>query len=122
MHARRVRCAARLRPTAEFALVAVLSDTRANEAGVPHAIENCAYRLCGMADEVGRHARQVVGQIVEEIRDHSLLSGPKEGTSLNVPSLYPCLYPRMYPSWISDKAGKHEGRGHRRTTCGAVVI
>jgi hypothetical protein len=57
------------------------------------------YQVRGMADEVGRHARQVVGQIVLEIRDHSLRSGPKRGTCLNVPSLYPCLSPSMYPSF-----------------------
>jgi len=95
--------AARLRPTAEFAIVAVLSDTGANEAAVPRAIEYCAYQERGMADEVGRHARQVVGQIVLEIRADSVLVGPEGGTSVNVPSLYPCLYPLLYPPFVSDK-------------------
>src|SRR5215470_13493500 len=78
---------ARLRPTAEFALDADLKDMKADEAAVPHVNRRCTYRLCGMADEVGRHARQVVGQIVEEIRHHSLLLGQERGTCLNVPFL-----------------------------------
>ena len=35
-----------------------------------------------MADEVGRHARQVVGEIVLEIRDHSVLVGTEKGYKL----------------------------------------
>jgi hypothetical protein len=62
--------------------------------------------LRGMVDEVGRRARQVVGQIVEEIRHHSLLLVAETGTSLNVPSLYPCLYPLLYPSFISDSESR----------------
>ena len=89
--------AARLRPTAEFALAGVLKDMKADEAAVPHANRRCTYQLCGMADEVGRHDRQVVGQIVEEIRHHSLLLGQERGTCLNVPFLYPILYPLLYP-------------------------
>src|SRR5262245_1011088 len=76
---------------------------KADEAAVPHVNRRCTYQLCGMADEVGRHARQVVGQIVEEIRHHSLLLGQGGGTCLNVPFLYPVLYPLLYPPFLSDK-------------------
>ena len=61
--------------------------------------------LRGMADEVGRHARQVVGQIVVEIRDDSPLLGLWRGTSLNVPCLYPVLYPLLYPPFYRTTRG-----------------
>jgi len=71
-----IRRAARPRPTAEFALAAVLSDTDGERGRQSRTSWCCVYILCGMADEVGRHARQVVGQIVVEIRDDSVLLGP----------------------------------------------
>lgn len=49
-----------------------------------------------MADEVGRHARQVVGQIVLGIRHRRLLLESQTGTSLNVLAIYGCLYYRTY--------------------------
>src|SRR5262249_10833630 len=70
-----------------------------------------------MADEVGRHARQVVGQIVLEIRHHSPLLGQGGGTCLNVPFLYPVLYPLLYPSFLSDNqrvGGKNVRNDYQR--------
>jgi hypothetical protein len=55
-----------------------------------------------MATEVGRQARQVVGEIVLEIRDDSILLELKRGTCLNVPVMYPRMYPLMYPLFLSD--------------------
>src|SRR5215207_4193073 len=50
-----------------------------------------------MAVEVGRHARQVVGEIVLEIRYHSISSGLKRGTSLSVPLMYCSYVPSVVP-------------------------
>ena len=67
-----------------------------------------------MADEVGRHARQVVGQIVLEIRYQSLLLEAHVGTSLNVPLMYPLMYPLLYPLFLLDRASDDERRALRQ--------